>query len=407
MIAIVACCLGVPGIGPAQAADPCHDPTHPEYRTHACKVTRLRERPWVVIATVDGGINPYHLDFRLADGDDRWGVHPSEYISGYPSDAEALEITLEAPSQPAARALDREAWDAVEPGEMRWIPGTNIIAGVSMRSGDFSDVGGHGTAVASITGGRLYGRGGPNVLIVSVEGTGDGWRWAAEQPWIDLISVSWSSANVFVSPSGEASYAAAAAGKLSCVATGNLVAPLWVFKEQGPSWNVNVGAVDTSDRIHAYSGSPADVVAVPDLEVATPDSMTATRTFGGTSGAAPHVCASIGRLISEARGRVGDAQEGPHGGGLVVGTPGSGPFSDGVLNRAEIERAVQATARSLPGMLARSGYGVVEPATVTAAQGVLFGEHPWPDRPVEDAWIEATDAARDALYGPGPDGFTP
>src|SRR3712207_9223175 len=76
------------------------------------------------------------------------------------------------------------------------------------------------------------------------------------------------------------------------------------------------------------------------LPAATHDSIDGQRTFGGTSGAAPAVCGLITHAISEARRRVGDAIQGPHGdAALVVGPPGEGPMADGRLVRTEIERS--------------------------------------------------------------------
>ena len=177
LLATVAVLGSALAAGPAagQAPDPCHDPGDAAYSTHACKVTRLRERPWVVIATVDTGINPYHVDFRLPPDDDLQGVHPSEFIEGYPAQTRALQLSFDRSSLSSARAADASRWSSIKPGEMTWIPGTNIIGALHTENpmtGDFFDLNGHGTGVASITGGRLYGQGGPNALIVSVNGSG-------------------------------------------------------------------------------------------------------------------------------------------------------------------------------------------------------------------------------------------
>lgn len=118
----------------AQEPDPCHDPTDPAYGSHDCKVVRLREQPWVVIATVDSGINPYQEDFRLPPNHDLQGVHPSEFIEGYPADTKALDLSLSAPSLEAALAQDQSEWQAIEAEEPLGSPGrTSSPAGTRVR----------------------------------------------------------------------------------------------------------------------------------------------------------------------------------------------------------------------------------------------------------------------------------
>ncbi|MGH2712051.1 MAG: hypothetical protein ACRDH9_12725, partial [Actinomycetota bacterium] len=76
---------------------------------------RLRHRPFVVIAAVDSGINAYHEDFRLPPDDDRVGVHPSEYIEGYPTDAPTLNLTFDESGSPATlHGRDAQEWAKVQ-----------------------------------------------------------------------------------------------------------------------------------------------------------------------------------------------------------------------------------------------------------------------------------------------------
>ena len=49
-----------------------------------------------VVALIDTGINPYHVEFR--DDSALALQHPSTYLEGYPADAEALSLTLNAES---------------------------------------------------------------------------------------------------------------------------------------------------------------------------------------------------------------------------------------------------------------------------------------------------------------------
>lgn len=395
--------LIAPATGVAAAAGACQDTAHPDYRSHECKVERLRERPFVVVATIDSGVNPYHVDFRLPPDDDRVGVHPSEYIEGFPQDAPGLELSFDVSSPAEGRERDDAAWSQVESGTPHWIPGTNLIGVVPPRvSGDFFDTGGHGTGVASIAGGLRHGRGTADVVLVAVTGAGTGWRWAARQPWIDVISVSVFGAIPLVQESAEAATEAAESGKVSCSSSGNTGAPGIFVEKSGPSAPVHVGAVypDTRERAE-YSSWPVDVLGLTDQVAATHTSVRDTGIFGGTSAAAPHVCALIARTISRSRALVGDFREGPHEGGLVVGPPGPGAMADGVIDRLELEAAVQATADPLSDddfSYVFEGYGLVEGPTVEAALEVLLGQRPLPARPAEDAWQQRVDAVRDLLW---------
>lgn len=407
---LIAAILTAPVAQPVFAGPkPCGDPGDPAYGSHACKVERLRERPFVVIATVDSGINPYHVDFRIPSDDDRRGVHPSEYIEGFPASSPALNLSPDAATPAQGRARDAAEWAKVQPGMPVWLPGTNLLGAVPPgTTGDFfDDTNGHGTGVASVAGGQIYGTGTKDVIVVAMKGSGAAWRWAANQPWIDLISISWTVYFGASDQSAEASREAAASGKISCVASGNASVPLTTFESQGPSSSMHVGAVDPESRTRKdYSGFPVDVLALTDFQAAAHNSVDGERTFGGTSAAAPHLCAMLARTISTARQRVGDFQEGPHEGGLVVGPAGAGALSDGVVNRLEIEDAVQATANPIsddPGHFLTHGYGLVEDPTLDQAVRVLFGEAPRPARPDEDAWQSASDRGRDAVWNNVPD----
>lgn len=410
--ALAAALAGTPAAGMASAGavtDLCADPTDPAYGSHDCKVQRLRQRSFAVIAIVDSGINPYHVDFRLPADDDLVGVHPSEYIEGYPTTADRMQLSFDAPSYRAAVDADVDQWERAARGRLTWVDGTNIVGAIAVPEvgGSFRDQGGHGTGVASQAAGRVLGPAHPDVLLVAVRQSDAGVAWAAQQPWIDAISMSWSRV-VPLGRTAAATWAAAGDGKVICAATGNLTVPIWFFQEQGPSWHVNVGAVHVDDRHEpAYSGAPADVFGLTNVPAAAHDSMTDSRNFAGTSGATPAVCGLMTHTIAEARRRLGDTVQGPRGDGvLAVGPPGSGPVADGRVTRVEVEDAVQATAvpstLTPPVHFVRGGYGIVDRGSVAQALKVLFGEAPRPNRDTEDAWVGTTDRARNAVWGAPP-----
>ena len=380
----------------------------------------LQDRPFTVIAVADSGINPYHVEFRSPD----LTAHPSTYIEGFPRSTPALKLTLDSRKYAEALTEDRDEWAGVAMDELVWIPGTNIVGAIDTVGGEFKfmDESGHGTAVASIAGGRRYGPGSDDVLIVAIKGSTSGLQWAAKQPWIDVITNSWTTfdSEPVLEGAAAASREAVRDGKIVCFASGNLAAPLWFTGEQGPSWHVNVGAASSSNRgEHFYTGWPNDVLGIANVPGAAHDSVSGSTDFGGTSAATPHVCGLIAKTLAEVRGDLGDVVQGPHHGSLATGTGKGAYLDDGKLTNYELIDAIQATAvpaeanppdpddpdsfPALPGApWVRGGYGIVDEDSAAAALRVLLGEKERPDRAMEDAWIAALDRIRNTLWGDPP-----
>ena len=396
----------------------------------------LDKRPFTVVAVVDTGINPYHVDFRAPE----LNRHPSSYINGFPRSAEALPLSLGAASYGDALIKDDSRWDAVKPDQLYWIPGTNIVGaigpfGANDSGKNFLDTDSHGTAVASLAGGRVHGPETNDIVIVVVDGDHpydasgqrrnfkDGFEWAARQPWIDVITNSWMLADPAANENvAQASRTAVESGKLVCFASGNYAAPLWVSATQGPSWYLNVGAASETTRgEHADTGWPNDVLGLSGVAAANHDSIDGDEGFQvGTSMAAPNVCGQAARVISEVRGALGDYREGARA-GLASGRKAKGDYlEDGCLDRVELEDALQATAvpaetsapdpndvKAIPaapvaGFL-RGGYGIVDHDSADAAIDVLFGRSPRPERALEEAWLTQTDSMRNMIWGAPPD----
>ncbi|HWL66550.1 MAG TPA: S8 family serine peptidase [Actinomycetota bacterium] len=381
----------------------------------------LEKRPFTVVAAVDTGINPYHVDFRTPE----LTQHPSTYITGFPRSAEALNLTLSAETYEEAIARDRAKWDSVDPNKLYWVPGTNIVGafGRMAAAPNFLDQDGHGTAVASAAGGRVYGPRSQDILIAAVAGHPNNLEWAARQPWIDAITNSYVGCCPPVPQHSRMSRAAVESGKLVCFATGNFVAPVLTAGTQGPSWILSVGAASQKTRgEHVYTSAPADILGLSGVEIAQYQSIDGGEggyNFG-TSMAAPAACGQAARTISEVRRVLGDYTEGAAD-GLASGRKLKGGYlKDGCLDRVELEDSLQATAvpaeTSAPdpddplanpappvGGFVRGGYGIVDHDSANTAIGVLLGRAPRPERALEDAWIMHTDSIRDALYGPPPE----
>lgn len=429
----------------------------------ACSLQAFKDRPFVVIALTDTGINPYHQDFRAPE----FVHHPSAYIEGYPEGAETLEVSLDladAAGYDAARTADATLWSGVQGNRLYWFPGTRVIGGYSTGSGGTSgyperrilDDTGHGTGTASVSGGRFYGSN-PNALIVMVESLGDTpLNWAASQPWIDIVSNSWGPALAgFSTGNVNGTRNATRRGQSIVFSAGNgnrntnsseVWGPIegltgvgdpcdcklpnsnvtYAGHNKGPSWILTVGAASpVNGQSHWWHGVPADVSsfgskwrAAAPFGVVQEDS----RDFGGTSNAAPTTAGVLSAVIERARVELGDTEAGQKPNGVVaqaadgVTLPESGPLADGQLTRLEAEEIVQKTAFPVPFDPEKAtwdyaiypttplyytyqGYGIVDRGSKALALKVLMGEEPLPDRAEVDAWMAQSDAVRDQIYG--------
>jgi hypothetical protein len=444
--AVMAATLLIPGTLAAQETDPCQDETDPAYGSYDCKVSRLRERSFVVVAVVDSGINPYHLDFRLAPDDDMQGVPPWEYIEGYPEGTPALDLSLDAETYDEAWAEDQPVWSSAQWNTMYHIPGTKIIGGFGTGVGAYSDnppIHGnhyHGTAAASVATGMIHGSAADaDVLLVSVHGLGtQNLEWAASQPWIDLVSNSWGKvANIyFPSEEGAVSKQAVEEGRIITFAAGNGLSGTALACDRGvtttspnagPAEVVTVGAVSPeNEQAHCWHSIPPDVSSYgSNWPAAEYRSMDAERSFGGTSNATPLTSGVMAMQILEARRAFGDTVEGPHAGGnlAVAGEgavlPETGPLADGVLHRQEVEDVVLKTAEpeefdpdacaadpvpcanttpTTPAYYVYMGYGIVNEASKGRALDVLFGRAPMPDRSDVDQWMEVKETVHGTAW---------
>ena len=427
--------------------------------------SQLGSTPLVVIAINDSGINPYHRDYSAATYPDRsiltategFTRHPSEYLPGYPGDAEALPVTLGKGYLPAEDCPDiAEApttvtttggftinatcagglWhpERIEGGKLYWIPGTKIIGAYSSAPDDHPilDDTGHGTGASSVSAGNTYGSC-TACLIVFDEGFGS--DWTATQPWIDFVSNSYG--NINLTPDLPVNLLSNAIDVKSAVERGQT----WLFASgnghgnafaipntsysqahDGPDWIVRVGAIDSGNRQPVIGdGMPADVSSfgTGPLPSASAISDTAADSFGGTSAATPITSGVFGLVLAAARDAVGDDRSGQRPGSAVaVGRPvaGSPYLGDGVLDRGELWELVFKT--SLPGeypdtdvVLSNAtypldalhylfeGYGISDEASAARAIDVMLGAAPLPVRAEEDEFFARDSALRVQLYG--------
>lgn len=343
-----------------------------------------------VIAIVDTGINPYHEVFR--DRSPRAYRHPSTYISGFPRDAQALRLTLDAPDYVSAvRADCRTVWSKVKPGKLYWFPGTRI-AGISFKDvsthpfcpAPLLDGEGHGTMTASRAAATGFGAC-PRCLVVSVQvplafalqegkqaqdSVIEGLEWLGNNAgWIDVESNSWVPGAPAWDPSGEAgmltnnpaltrAIEGAASKHLGFWASGNGAGykygvaghPTTASPHMTPSV-IAVGAHD-SGHVTTWHGSPPHVVSDGcDSWAAAHDHLSETgeRIGGGTSAATPFAAGRAARVLAVARGLLGDRSTGVDDGVVARGRPlASGPLDDGVFTLEEWRRVLFATATRRP-----------------------------------------------------------
>jgi hypothetical protein len=343
-----------------------------------------------VVALIDTGINPYSPVFR--DTSARALQHPSTYLDGYPTDAIALDLTLDVPLAEAL-AADDDTWRLrAFQNVLYYVPGTRIVGlimkspgGVDCENGAPSvppagiarslgcrdrrllDDAGHGTMTAS----RSTGIGtslGEGSFVVMVEGLGAASvTWAASQPWIDIQSNSWGSL-VPNDQSIRTAFHHAAEKQMVFAASGNGLALGHGFAPQptygsstAPPGVIVVGAHDNG-KVAAWSSAPAHVVADgyggPTGFHNTNDAARPAPISCCTSAAAPYAAGGAAAILREARTLLGDSGVGLRGDAIALGSgafPATSPLHDGKLTLAELRDLVLKTAEARPTAGAHDG----------------------------------------------------
>lgn len=454
--------------------------SEPDQATTAEAGTRLvpEDRSVTVVAVVDDAFNPYHFDLlahqhpwnrdATSDNDINLYADPSTYIEGYPG-AQALPITI--PTDPGHDVgdlyqEDAGLWDQMEgstakTSNLYWLPGTKIVGALNL-SGAFlaphddeeqlepNDA--HGTRSAASAVGNWNGAC-PDCLVVLVEGfEPEALRWAATQPWIDVVSNSYGHSaapvardNIYTGAPVETTRAASEAGQVIVFSAGNglansFVAPAHTYtsSEKGPDWMVTVGAVDPqSDDTYAGAGKPVDIASVGDDYPSTGGTTAnGTGTHSGTSNAAPVVAGTFAQVLQRARELLGDTSAGHANGTVAQGDPvtcglalETCALGDGALDRSELRDLVfhsvlpsptevsccQTTLPTTQHAYYHQGHGVVHGILdgrqvhrdqVSGMVAVATGDQAPPDRPTgETDWFVVDSKCRQALWGPWSGGY--
>lgn len=295
------------------------------------------QRP-TVVALIDSGINPYHAAFQsdglLAPDASRLAV-----------DATPVALTTEGTYE-ERRQQDRAFWTSAEAGQLYAFQGTRVLA-ISMREDapvklhdeEFQ----HGTGTAS-----MVAREDPNAILVIIQVSGSycalegrtdcfsapetarAMQWAADQPWIDIISVSLAAAAnppalERAYPEQEAFFEAArlahARGKLVLNCAGNSGTPTLGYSRTGPPWVITVGGVEAAPRGDSVDSSKLMDVAANYTEwVADSTSIDGMVWTEGTSFSTPIVAGVLSRALQEIRAQLGDVDFDGHADPLASGT---------------------------------------------------------------------------------------
>jgi hypothetical protein len=401
-----------------------------------------------VVGVADSGINPYHFEFSATTYPDpdvlaltrNFTRHPSEYISGYPSTATALPITL---GQGYYPAQDKATWASVDVGKLYWIPGTKIIGAID--AGDSSAVNadpdvtrivdddGHGTGSSSVSVGNRYGYC-PTCLLMFTESLDT--TYNESFPWVDITSHSFGTVGgvplgLALGPD-EDTKAAAERGQTVLFAAGNGVGNAFDVPqitygsgETGNDWTITVGAIRRDNqRAIVGDGIPVEISAWGDgnLPSACRTGTVGQCAFGGTSAATPYTAGIFGTVLTRVRQAIGDPKVGQRPGQVVAegnAIPGSVFLADGKLTRSELRDAVLKTAFPLnqgntpstfpypltaPYVNAETnvlfeGYGAATPEGAKRAVDVILGRAVMPDRFFEDQFMAASRSVKDTLYG--------
>ncbi|HVM46309.1 MAG TPA: S8/S53 family peptidase [Candidatus Thermoplasmatota archaeon] len=361
----------------------------------------VAERPSVVIAVIDTGINFYHAEYRLANEASPLAAASPEALArlGVP-ELSAVPLSLDAKDWKAAVKQDKETLMKMEPKTLYTFPGTRILGAISFyeRDGDWPiilDRPGyytHGTMTSSRAVGNTVSIGGaePDIYLVMVQGfTPEAVRWVADQDWIDIASISAGLSFFPVAPGvatvGEAAGLSDAIGAYNYLAhrkpffasTGNGVGnagllgfPSWLRGASGAPNVISVGANNNGQMSHWHNQDPyisADGCANPAARADKTEEV--SNNGGGTSSATPFSAGGGAKLLLEARRILQDLHVGPRVDDtlaeegwtsqraadatvvLARGEPGlvpDGPLADGVFTLSEFKRTLYMTALAVP-----------------------------------------------------------
>lgn len=282
----------------------------------------------------------------------------------------------------------------------------------------------HGTGVVGAAIGSVHGTA-PDAWVVFVpRNDPSGYAWVAEQPWIDVATVSAHSLETSpehgVLPCRAAPHVRAfTRDRVFFASSGNVEHSSLYMMNGMPEFHL-VGSVDDSGSSLMRPRPPASTddeelfFALArygtrtyetgdrfEFPAAGSDSTHGTEPFGGTSGATPSTAGRAADVITAARTILGDTGNRPRAvlalRGPDVVAPPSGPLADGDLTAAELTDLLHAVAvpqLETPGRYLVEGYGALGDEAEQRAIQVLRGAEAMPDRSSDDADHARSEQAR-------------
>jgi hypothetical protein len=346
----------------------------------------------VVIAVVDGNINPYHWDYvgaKMPAHELPLDTDPGEWLPGHPGGAgfksyQALRLSLDT-EDPETTTADLHDEDINEWAQIQystgntnadvnyyWFPGTKIIGHVAFGGSGSVDTyatTSHGVGTSSVSTGNIHGTC-PSCLLVFVHGTVEqANEWVAKQDWIDLQTNSFGHSVVggfvrdliYAKSDTELQRQTVERGQSIFFSGGNgLINDFSVThsnlfsSEKGPDWIITVGAISPDDGASfSGHGRPADISSLGDgypSAASDQGTTTATGSFGGTSNAAPVIAGIYGEALVRLRQQLGSKRmqkdgviaEGPA--GCKAANPNCA-LADGKLTVHELREALFRSAQ--------------------------------------------------------------
>ncbi|MGB1697013.1 MAG: S8/S53 family peptidase [Thermoplasmatota archaeon] len=296
----------------------------------------------VVVAVIDSGVNVYHDFYQtgLSLTDEELAQ-----LSNDGTPARRIQLT-QTGAYPERVQADAEIWAGIQPGELVYFDGTNVL-GISHNpdAHPVLDDGSHGTGTTTSV---LNAN--PDALIVLVEGVGSsaGEQWAATTPWVDILSESYGlycGQPVLELVPGDSTAKnnkiANSNGKLVVGAADNTPCPANNDGTAGPPWVVGVAGDHPgteSDCREPISGNFPDFTADFTQTLSSAGTINENRTMSGTSFATPTTAGVFSAVLQNVRTAWG------HEGGITDGAMAIGPEGER-FTQADLRDAVNRTAR--------------------------------------------------------------
>lgn len=369
-----------------------------------------------VVAVVDTGINPYHEVFERPELST--DTLPARIQA--PTDGALLSapITFE-DSLATSLASDASLWAQVPDERLVHFEGTNVLGyqlgETNLPQAPILDGAGHGTSVA-----HAVVRESPEAIVVMVTGPNydDGVAWAAQQDWIDVISLSWGPAvnaagvlepHAFGFTTPTVTRQAHDAGKLVVTASGNDPTATLTDTTTGPPWvhAVSGAQPDTNARA-GMSGNLIDTVANWTQTLADHETRNETRSASGTSFATPTTAGIAAQILHETRRELGH-EAGIQQGALVDvdGVRLTSSHLRDALNRSAVYWETTdyggpgdpgPSVPVAPTPWASMGWGYLDGSRVaTAVDGLTGGELPTKSTQAQ-AWMDQHQQARETYW---------